>query len=148
MPTTARRAGTALLPGVAEAQSEARPRVESRGYPGQLEGIGQDLVLLRALGRPLMGPALGQDRPVRVGAVHYNSFPRRYDDDGGVQLEAELRTQEVKHHPFRAALLSGIPGRNDSAGGGTSRPACPGAGACSRQAGRLGVRGHAPRATR
>jgi len=31
----------------AQAQNELRPRVEGRGYPGQLEGIGQDLVLLR-----------------------------------------------------------------------------------------------------
>jgi hypothetical protein len=37
---------------VAQAQDELGPRVDGGCYPGQLEGIGQNLVLLRALRRP------------------------------------------------------------------------------------------------
>ena len=46
---------------VAQAQDELRPRVDGGGYSGQLESVGKDLVALRALWGPLMGPALGQD---------------------------------------------------------------------------------------
>jgi hypothetical protein len=113
---------------VARAQDEPRPRAGSRGCPGQLEGISQDLVLLRALRRPLVRPALGQDRPVRVGAVNFDALPRRHGDRGRVQLHAKLRAEKVKHHPFRPALLSGISGRHGSAhgGAGSAGAPCPG----------------------
>ena len=75
---------------VAQAQDELRPRVDRGGYPGQLEGIGQDLVLLRALWRALVCPALGQDRPAHVGSVNLDAFPGRDGDGGWVQLKAEL----------------------------------------------------------
>jgi len=47
LPRTVRRAERRCGRRAAQAQNELRPRVEGRGYPGQLEGIGQDLVLLR-----------------------------------------------------------------------------------------------------
>jgi hypothetical protein len=93
---------------VAQAQDEPGPRLDGGCYPRQFEGIGQDLVLLRALGRPLVRPALGQDGPAPVGAVNLDTFPGRYGDDGWVQLKAEPRAEEVKHDPFRTALLSGV----------------------------------------
>jgi hypothetical protein len=60
---------------VAEAQDELRPRVAGGGYPGQLEGVCEYLVALRALRRSLMGPALGQDCLARVGAVDFDALP-------------------------------------------------------------------------
>jgi hypothetical protein len=35
-----------------------------------------------------------------------DAFPGRDGDGVWIQLEAELRAEKVKHHPFRAALLS------------------------------------------
>jgi hypothetical protein len=68
---------------VAQAQDELWPRVDGGGYPGELEGIRQDLVLLRALRWPLVRPALGQDRPARVGAVDFDGLPGRDSEVAG-----------------------------------------------------------------
>ena len=87
---------------VAQAQDELRPRVDGGCYPGQLEGIGQDLVLLRALRRPLVRPALGQDGPAPVGAANLDTFPRRDGDGGWVQLKAE-------REPRRSSITRSAP---------------------------------------
>jgi len=55
-----------------------------------------------------MRPALGQDHPARVGTIDLDALPGRDRDGGGIQLTAQLRPEQVQHHPFRAALLSGI----------------------------------------
>ena len=120
---------------VAQAQDQLRPRVDGGGYPGQLEGIGQHLVPLRALGRSLVRPALNQDRPARAGTIDLDALPGRDGDGGGIQLAAQLRAEQVQHHPFRAALLSGIPGRHSPGiqdGAGTGESACPGNGSAHR----------------
>ena len=62
-------------------------------------------MLLRALGRPLVRPALGQDGPALVGAVNLDAFSGRDGNGGRVQLKAKPRAEEVEHHPFRTALL-------------------------------------------
>jgi hypothetical protein len=59
---------------VAQAQDELRPRVERGGYPGELEGVGQYLVPLRAFRRSLVRPALSQDRgkrDIQLCAAHW-----------------------------------------------------------------------------
>jgi len=119
---------------VAQAQDELRPWVDGGCYPGQLEGIGEDLVLLRALRRPLVCPALDQDGPAPVGAVNLDAFPGRDGDGGWVQLKAKPRAEEVKHHPFCTALLSGVSCRHGSIRnrGRVGGCSCPGNG-CARR---------------
>ena len=76
-----------------------------------------------------MRPALGQDHPARVGTTDLDALPGRDRDGGGIQLTAQLRPEQVQHHPFRAALLSGIPGRHSPGildGAGTGESACHG----------------------
>jgi len=93
-----------------------------------LKASARTLCFLRALGRTLVRPALGQDCAAGVGAVDFDPLPGRNGDGVRIELAAQLRAEEVQHHPFRAALLSGIagwlsPGRGDSGTGGRVCPA-------------------------
>ena len=87
---------------VAQAQDQLRPRVDSGGYPCQLEGIGQHLVPLRALGRSLVRPALGQDRPARVGTIDLDALP-----DGTVMVAGF--SSEPSCAPSRSSITRSAP---------------------------------------
>jgi hypothetical protein len=61
---------------------------------------------LLGLGRSLVGPALNQDGPLCVSAVHLDALARRHGEPRRVQLPAQLLTEQIQHGPFSVALLT------------------------------------------
>jgi len=90
--------------GVTQAQDKVRPRVQRAGDPGKLERIGQDLMALRGLRRPLVRPALHQDRPGCVSTIDFDVFAGGDGDRSEIQLLTQLPAEQVQHHSFSSPL--------------------------------------------